>query len=679
MTEMLSPGVYIEELDQSQIVPSNSNSIAVFSGKFNMGSTGVFTLNTDVNDLIANHGYPDDLNYNDWYQAWNFLQYGNKLLISRAVDQNGTTEFLECLVIATTDSDGSDFEKNQIYVTKLIQVGLVIQFEKQTDDLYLVVASERVDGGIFMLTLDRDINADNMPEIDEKIDQLSRTINGLIEMGDETCVETVEVITDDNDEEKRFYDIYKPTVENDFEYFNANMFIGNNTEFEAKRLDIIFTNPATSKLKIISRNPGIWAEDLEICIVKPESFYTNSKDPTTHVSKFAFDGILVDDLFEYAPIDTEFGIVIRYKGEIVEKHTVDIDKLSKNSQNKSIYIENVINTKSKYIYIKDNQACISVSDTTMFYDAQSKTYIGSPLKLLYSTSSSIQKDDLINGYGIFENKEETSVDIVIANELDGGKSGQNVTIVRKDSIAFIGATYEDCVGCTNSIATLNLIDWRMTGDVSQDSMFSAVFGNYKYQYDSYNDVYRWINLAGDIAGLRAETTMNRASWWASAGLERGKIKNAQKLAFNPTKPMRDLLYKNAINPCVTFPGMGSVCWGQKTLLSKATSFDRISVRGLFNTIERSLEEMSRYQIMEFNDTFTRNRIISMIKPYLSGVQAGRGIQDFLVICDESNNTPNVIAHNELVVDVYIKPNYVAEFIKLRFTNVGTNSFSSIVS
>lgn len=194
----------------------------------------------------------------------------------------------------------------------------------------------------------------------------------------------------------------------------------------------------------------------------------------------------------------------------------------------------------------------------------------------------------------------------------------------------------------------------------------------------YNDKNRWVNIAGDIAGLRAQTSMNRASWWASAGLERGQIKNVKKLAFNPKKSHRDLLYKNGINPIVSFPGQGVVMWGQKTLLDKASSFDRVNVRGLFNTLERSLSKMAKYQVMEFNDNFTRNRIISMIKPFLSSVQAGRGIQDFLVVCDTTNNTADVISRNQLVVDVYIKPTYVAEFIHLKFTNAGTNSFSEVI-
>jgi phage tail sheath protein FI len=209
-------------------------------------------------------------------------------------------------------------------------------------------------------------------------------------------------------------------------------------------------------------------------------------------------------------------------------------------------------------------------------------------------------------------------------------------------------------------------------------MFCVLIGQYKYQYDRYSDKNRWVGIQGDIAGLRAQTTTNRASWFASAGLERGQIKNVIKFAFNPNQAQRDLLYKVGINPAVQFPGDGQVMWGQKTSLTRPRSFHRVNVRGLFNTLERALSKMARYQIMEFNDTFTRNRIVSMINPYLGSVKAGRGVQDFLVICDETNNTPDVISRNQLIVDVYIKPTYVAEFIQLRFTNAGTNSFSSVI-
>ena len=150
------------------------------------------------------------------------------------------------------------------------------------------------------------------------------------------------------------------------------------------------------------------------------------------------------------------------------------------------------------------------------------------------------------------------------------------------------------------------------------------------------------------------------------------------MAFSPSEPQRDLLYKNGVNPLVSFPGTGNLVWGNKTLLPYASSFDRINVRNLFNTLERSMSKAARTEVFEFNDVYTRNSILSMFNPYLSSVQAGRGITDYLVVCDETNNTPDVISRNELVVDIYIKPNYSAEFIQLNFVNVGTRSFATVI-
>ena len=162
-------------------------------------------------------------------------------------------------------------------------------------------------------------------------------------------------------------------------------------------------------------------------------------------------------------------------------------------------------------------------------------------------------------------------------------------------------------------------------------------------------------------------------------LDRGQIKNAQKIAFNPNSGQRDFLYKNKINPVVSFPGQGNaIVWGQKTLLSRSSSFDRINVRGLFNTLERNIAKMAKHYLFEFNDAFTRNRFVGAIKPFMDSVQAGRGVYDYYIRCDETNNTPQVIDSNSFVASIAIKPTRVAEFITLNFIAVGTSvSFSEV--
>jgi len=746
MAEMLSAGVFVTEIDASTIAPTVSNSIGVFGGDFVKGPVGTYKLITSVADLLSFYGKPTNTNYNDFYQAYNFLQYGNKLLVSRAANINGTatevnanpvtglgavefgtdTGTISSLLytagydatvatgapvvvtnVATTapvngdqvvfDDGAGTIDFANIYTVDTVvdntgsydvtfveaatgadivlgaamyiytpavpyvdvttgsivgvtdgtafTIGDIVAFETtigggvNIDIQYVVTAINGND-----LTLDRAVDATIL--MTSAVFNVSRAMNGVAEA---TSVGGVDATAN--------------------EYFPQLFAIENASDYETKELSIPFAG-ANAKLKFIARNPGAWSADLEIAIATPAAF-------NAATASEAFAGIALDDLFEYAPTGTEFGIIIRDNstGLIVETWTVDSDPLAKDHNQKSTYVENVINNQSNYVFCKDNTAnAVAVAD----YCASVNAVAGSTISLVWGSDSAIAADDLLNAYDLFSNKEELDVDIVIANELDGGASANALTLTRLDCIGFIGADYGDCVGQKSATATANLITWRQTGNINFNNMFVVACGNYKYQYDRYNDKYRWINIAGDIAGLRAQTSTNRASWFASAGLERGQVKNVTKLAFNPTQGQRDLLYKNGINPIVAFPGQGTVMWGQKTLLDKPSSFDRVNVRGLFNTMERSLSKMAKYQIMEFNDNFTRNRIVSMIKPYLGSVQAGRGIQDFLVICDESNNTADVISRNQLIVDIYIKPTYVAEFIQLRFTNAGTNSFAEVI-
>ena len=639
---LLSPGVEVLEIDASTIVPTVSNSIGVFCGDFDQGPVGTYLLITNVEELITYFGKPSNSNYNQWYQAYNFLQYGNKLLLSRAANTTGTTTVTTGTVTSLTATG-----QNSIPVadTSAFTAGDKVTF---TDDI-------------------------NVYEVESVIDDVSLELTSAL-------LEDVDAAADIfifNQVMNASFETVQSagTAFDSGEYQPFESVIENATAFEEQEASLGFLG-AESKLKLIARNPGEWANSIEVAIATPSLFV--DADNTA----YAFDGVVLNELFEYLPTGTEVGIVVRYNGEIVETFTVDFDETARDHNNKSMYVEKVINNNSKYIFAKDNTGNATVIEDYIFatydVDAVETPGVQGVISLIRGTDANMTAADLLIAYELFDNKEHLDIDIVIGNEEDFGASASNLALTREDCIAFIGAEYVDTVGKKASEATTAIIDWRTTGNLNYNNMFVVACGNYKYQYDRYNDANRWINIAGDIAGLRAQTSTNRASWWASAGLERGQVKNVTKLAFNPNNGHRDLLYKNGINPIVSFPGQGTVMWGQKTLLDKPSSFDRVNVRGLFNTMERALSKMAKYQVMEFNDNFTRNRIVSMIKPYLGSVKAGRGIQDFLVICDESNNTADVISRNQLIVDIYIKPTYVAEFIQLRFTNAGTNSFSEVI-
>ena len=576
------------------------------------------------------------------------------------------------------DGYAGGLDLSKIYVTNLkdILVDTLLRFE-HNGDLYKVVA---LDNANFEITLDRPLpeDPDYQPVLDSYPLTVEIVLNGSAEAVSSENTTPV-TYNDENNKSNNFKAPNPVSAEDLFEYTQKEI-ITNDTVFDDNYDSIGFTSPK-SKVKFISRNPGKWSKNIKICIARPESFELNDVSEN-HVPRYAFPGILVDDFFEYAPKDGQVAVLIydEESDQVVETYIASFDKDAKDSNNKSMYIETLINKNSDYVFCKVNEANNSeIADYTLRYSVDengNSKYLGTTLALKNGSDSSIQADDLIDAYELFENKEEIDIDNVIGNELDGGKTAINLVTVRKDCIAFIGAYYDDVVNKKSQKAVENLVQWRKTGDLNVNSMFSVAIGNYAQIYNKYSDKNIWVNMAGMCAGLRSQTSKNYDSWWASAGLERGQLQNIIKLAFNPTQAQRDTLYKNSINPVATFPSLGTVLWGQKTLLGSASSFDRVNVRALFNTLERALAKMAKSTVMEFNDTYTRSRICSEIKPYLAQVQAGRGIQGFMVVCDESNNTPQIIANNQLVVDIYIQPTYVAEMIRLNFINSGTNSFST---
>ena len=533
MAEMLSPGVFVTEVDASTIVPSVSNSIAVFSGNFDKGPVGKYILITSVDELVTFYGEPSNSNYNEWYQAYNFLQYGNKLLVSRAANVGGTAtavvNFVE-EVEGTAIAVGT--EEIEVEDTTDLSVGDYIVFDDATD------GGANLDNIYVITTIDA---VNNTIQLDRGLDEAIGGNGNLVVYSVEVAMNGVYEATSSVGE----------AVANDYEYLGKNMIIPNFDRFEEYETSIAFTNATDSKIKFMSRNPGDWCEDLEIAVATPSAF--DAESPS-----YAFDGIALDDLFDYYPTGTEVAIIVKSGDVIVESWKVDFDTTAKDQNGKSTYIENVINNGSSYIYVKDNTAN---TDMVKDYCFQVDGTNGITITLKGGKDSDIQADDLLDAYEIFDNKEELDIDIVIANEVDGGVSAKNLVDTRKDCIAFIGANSSDVVGKKSSIAVSNLVTWRKTGDLNYNNMFVVACANYKYQYDRYADKYRWVNIAGDIAGLRAQTSTNRASWWASAGLERGQIKNVTKLAFNPTQGHRDILYKNGLNPICSFPGQGTVMWG----------------------------------------------------------------------------------------------------------------------
>lgn len=250
---------------------------------------------------------------------------------------------------------------------------------------------------------------------------------------------------------------------------------------------------------------------------------------------------------------------------------------------------------------------------------------------------------------------------------------------RKDVITFVSPDVTEFGGTFNSIPSAYLdyiLDFRVNGD---STSYGVADSGYKLQYDNYNDEYVYIPMNADLAGLCVRTDLNADPWFSPAGLNRGNLNRVIKLPFNPNKAQRDELYKVGLNPVVAFPGSGPVLFGDKTLLTRPSAFDRINVRRLFIILEKSIATAARFQLFEFNDEFTRAQFVNFVTPFLRDVQGRRGIQDFRVVCDETNNTPQVIDSNNFVADIYIKPNKSINFIQLNFIATPSGlSFEEVV-
>jgi phage tail sheath protein FI len=350
------------------------------------------------------------------------------------------------------------------------------------------------------------------------------------------------------------------------------------------------------------------------------------------------------------------------------------------------YVKTVINQSSKYIYYTTDRVS-GASNTALNLTSLANN---TPFNVSFiggsdgNDEANVAIAELQAGFDLFKSAEDVDISLVLQGKARGGTNGEqlanyiidNICEARKDCVAFISPDKPDVVLNVAADEAEDAVTFR-------NSLTSTSYGvldsGYKYQYDKYNDIYRYVPLNGDVAGLCVRTDDTRDPWFSPAGFNRGIIKNVVKLAFNPRKAQRDLLYKNGVNPVVTFPGQGTLLFGDKTLLAKPSAFDRINVRRLFIVLEKAIATAAKFTLFEFNDEFTRAQFKNLVEPFLRDVQGRRGIYDFKVVCDETNNTPEVIDRNEFIGDIYIKPARSINFIQLNFVAVRTGvEFSEIV-
>jgi hypothetical protein len=359
---------------------------------------------------------------------------------------------------------------------------------------------------------------------------------------------------------------------------------------------------------------------------------------------------------------------------------------AKNEDGSSNYYVDVIRDKSEFIYITNHAQ--SIGGTTpdpicnWGNNAQSIAFTQGnssyTMELGNGSVGVVSAGDWSSAFDLFNRIDEIDVSLVMTGNAPQAVKQHvinNVVGDRRDCVAFVSPEYDDAVDNAGQEAT-DIIQHRETfGSTS----YAVMDSGWKKQFDKYNDRFVWVPLNGDIAGLCARTDFDRDPWFSPAGLNRGIIKNVTKLSWNPAKAERDMLYKNAINPVVTFKGEGTVLYGDKTMLAKPSAFDRINVRRLFIVLEKTIAKAAKYSLFEFNDEFTRAQFVALVEPFLREVKGRRGIFDFKVVCDETNNTPEIIDSNQFIGDIYVKPARAINFIQLNFVAVRTGvAFSEIV-
>ena len=445
---------------------------------------------------------------------------------------------------------------------------------------------------------------------------------------------------------------------------------------------------------------GATGNSLKVSIADSSTYsgwaYEAQFDAAPSTSSFASSVNGVDDELHVIVID-EDGLFTGTAGTVLEKFAfVSKANDAKNNDGSTNYYKNVINTQSKYIWWTDHPStgATSTSGNAHWGNAASSTFatiedidntawtVGGEIatfSLTGGVDAAPASGDINVGYDLFANKELVDVSLlltgnhavaVVQHVID------NVVLDRLDCVAFLSPPLAAVQNNAGDEAT-DIVTYR-NSTLDRSTSYAVMDSGWKVQYDKYNDQYVNIPLNADTAGLCARTDQTNDPWWSPAGFNRGAIKNCVKLLYSPNQTDRDTLYKNGINPVVSFPGQGVVLYGDKTLLAKPSAFDRINVRRLFIVLEKAIATAAKYQLFEFNDVFTRAQFKSLVEPFLRDVRGRRGIYDFRVVCDETNNTGEVIDRNEFVADIYIKPAKSINFIYLNFIATRTSvSFEEV--
>lgn len=635
MPFQVSPGVNVTEVDLTTVVPAVSTTEGAIAGAFKWGPVNTRVLVDSEETLVARFNKPEiSFNTETFFTAASFLAYGNKLYVTRvgnttirnAVSNNSSAG----ITIQNDDSSRAVMTSDDHFVARYpgaLGNSLKVSVCRTAGD-YSAESTGTITIGSGSLVA-------NTSQDETDVGTLALQVGDVIKLGNTTIGESFLRVAAANTTAITFASKYTGTA------ITAGAF-GKRWGFHS----LVRSAPGTSAYT--SARGGV-GDEIHVVVQDEDGLITGTPNTVLEV----YEGV---------------------------SRATD----AKTESGESNYWIDAINNRSAWIWA-DSATAIAANTTAATSTALSTSAaIYDSLKLGTDSAAEGSVDaETVAGYDLYRDPILVDVSLILAGKASGGTNDSlianhivdNVCERRKDCIAFISPAYADVVN--NAYGERNdIVAMRNSVSSSSYAMFDS---GYKYMYDKYNDAYVWVPLNGDIAGLAVRTDQQRDAWYSPAGFNRGKVANVTKLAYNPQQADRDILYQNDVNSVVTFPGQGTVLFGDKTLLGKPSAFDRVNVRRLFIVLEKAIATAAQFTLFEFNDSFTRSQFRNLVEPFLRDVQGRRGILDFKVVCDDSNNTGEVIDRNEFVGDIYIKPSRSINFIQLNFVAVRSGvEFSEVV-
>jgi phage tail sheath protein FI len=634
MPFQVSPGVNVTEVDLTTVVPAVSTTEGAIAGAFKWGPVNTRVLVDSEETLVARFHKPQvAFNTETFFTAASFLAYGNKLYVTRVGNttiRNAVSNTSSAgITIHNDDASRSGITSDDHFVARYpgtMGNSLKVSVCRTAGD-YAADSTGTITVGSGSLT--------GNTSQDEFGGGLGILAGDVVKLGNTTIGESFLKVASANTTAITFATKYTGTT------ITTGAF-GKRWGFHS----LVRSAPGTSAYAATRGGVG---DEIHVVVQDEDGSFTGTPGTVLEV----FEGVSRATDAKTETGETNFWLT-------------------------------TINARSQYIWADAAHGLAANTTAAQSTALATDAAVYDSLKLGTDSAAEGSVDaETIAGYDLYKSPDQVDISLILAGKASGGTNEtlianhiiDNICDKRRDCIAFVSPAYADVVN--NAYGERDDII-AMRNSLTSTS-YALLDSGYKYMYDKYNDVYVWVPLNGDIAGLAVRTDSQRDAWWSPAGFNRGKVANVTKLAYNPLQADRDVLYQNDVNCVITFPGQGTVLFGDKTLLGKPSAFDRVNVRRLFIVLEKAIATAAKFTLFEFNDSFTRSQFRNLVEPFLRDVQGRRGILDFKVVCDESNNTGEVIDRNEFVGDIYIKPSRSINFIQLNFVAVRSGvEFAEVV-